>query len=97
MNTLSWTKNAEKTTTWLFLLGILKSYNVSIKVMINFYRVVIENILTTNILDRLRCTSKREFEKIDSIVWTAVRITGTSLHTIQSIYQNVLLKEPRIS
>ena len=33
-----------------FFLRILKSYNVSIDAMINFYCAVIERILTTNIL-----------------------------------------------
>ena len=54
MNTLSWTQNADKITKMgrqgLFFLNILKSYNININVMINFYRAVIEGILTTNMV-----------------------------------------------
>ena len=53
MNTLSWTQNAvkiiKKGRQRLFFLLILKSCNVDINVMINFYCSVIDSIWTTNI------------------------------------------------
>ena len=90
MNALFWTQNADKIIKKgrqkLFFLRILRSYNVDINVMINFYCVVIEIFLATNILVWFGCTSKREIKKIKSIIRTAERIIGTSLCTIQSIY-----------
>ena len=62
LNTLSWTQNADKiikNRRQMFFLHILKSYNVNIDVMINFYCAVIERILTTNILVWFGCTNKR--------------------------------------
>ena len=54
MNKLYWTQNADKIIKKgrqrLFFFRILKSYNVNINVKINFYRAVIEIIMTTNIL-----------------------------------------------
>ena len=63
MNTLSWTQNADKIIKngrqrLLFFLLILKSYNVNINVMINFYHAVIESIFTTNILVWFGCTMR---------------------------------------
>ena len=66
MNTSSWTQDADKIIKngrqRLFFLRILKSYNVNINVMITFYRVVIEIILTMNILVWFGCTNKREIK-----------------------------------
>ena len=63
MNTLTLTQNDQtiikKGRQRLFILHILKSYNVNINVMINFYRVVIESTLTTNILVWFGCTNNR--------------------------------------
>ena len=97
MNTSSWTQNADKRIKngrkkYLFFLHILKSYNGSIDVMINFYCAVIESILTANILVWFGCTNKREIQKIESIIRTAERIIVTSLRTIQSIYQERTIK-----
>ena len=68
INTLSWTQNADKIVEHgrhrLFFLHILKSYNVNINVLINFYCAVIEIILTTNLLVWFGCTNKREIKKI---------------------------------
>ena len=55
--------------------------------MINYYRTVIESILTTNILDWFGCTNKRKINKIESIIIKAESIIGSSLCTIQSNYQ----------
>ena len=92
MNTSSWTEIADKIIKdgrrSLFCLRILISYN-DINVMINFYRAVIESILTMSILVWFGCKNKREIKKIESIIRTAERITGTSLRTIQPIdHQN---------
>ena len=95
MNSLSWTQNADKiiknVKQRLFSLRILKSYNVNINVMINFYCAVNEGIFTTNILVWFRCTNKRTINKIELIIRTADRIIGTSLRTIQPINQDILL------
>ena len=96
MNTSSWIQNADKIIKngrqRLFFLRILKSYNVNINVMINFYRVVIQSILTTNILVWFWCTNKREIKRVESVIRTAERIISTSIHTIQSIYQERSIK-----
>ena len=94
MNTLSWTQNADLIIIdgrqgLLFFFLTLRSYNVDIDVMINFYCAVIEIILTTNILVWFWLTNKREMKKIESVIRTAERIIGTSLCAIQPIdHQN---------
>ena len=68
-DTLSWAQNADEIITkgrqgLLFFLLTLRSYNVDIDVMINFYRSVIESMFTTNILVWFGCTNKRKIKKI---------------------------------
>ena len=91
MNTSSWTQNADKIIQdgrqRLIFLPILKSYSVNINVIINFHRAVIESTLTTNILVWFGRTGKRKIKKVESIIRSAERIIGTTLRTIQSIYQ----------
>ena len=86
MNSLSWNQNADKINlkredNGCSFLRILKSYNVDINVMINFYCAVVESIFITNILIWFMCTNKREIKKIESIIRTADGIIGTSLRT----------------
>ena len=84
INTLSWTQDADKIMKFgikrLFYLRILKSYNVDINVVINFYFIVIKSVLTTNILVWFGCTNKREIKKIESII-RSDGIIDTSIRT----------------
>ena len=92
MSKLSWKQNADeiikKGRKRLFLLRFLRSYNVTINVMIYFYLAVIESILTTNILVCFWCTDNREIKIVQSFIRTAEGVIGTFLSTIQSINES---------
>ena len=96
MNTLSWTQKADKKKwkTKVVLLRVLRSCNVNINVMINFYHTAIESTWTTNIIVRFSAQIRGKSRKL-KIIRTAELILP-SVQFNQSV-RSVQLKEPRIS
>ncbi len=97
MDNLSWNENSDeilkKGRQRLFFLRTLESYGVSDHILVNFYRAIIESILTTNILVWFYSrVSQRDLGKLQSVIRSAERIIGTSLPSIHSLYQERALK-----
>ena len=96
MDTLSWKANSDeiikKGRQRMFFLRKLKSFGVKKDILINFYRAIIESILTTHILVWFGRINQNDLRKLESVIRTAERIIGTSLPSIHSIYQDRTLK-----
>ena len=89
-NDLTWDLNCmtllTKARQRLYFLRKLKSYNVNQTILIQFYRAIVESILTNSIIvwyDRATVYHKH---RLQSVVKNAQRIIGTSLPSLESLY-----------
>ena len=89
-NDLSWEFNSlsilSKARQRLYFLRKLKSFNVNKTILINFYRAIVESVLTTSItvwFDRTTCQIK---SKLQSIVRISEKIIGAPLPSLEFIY-----------
>ncbi|KAI5092222.1 gastrula zinc finger protein XlCGF28.1-like [Silurus meridionalis] len=86
---LSWTTNtsslAKKAHQRLFFLRALKKNQLSSDILVNFYRITIESILTSLITVWYGSCSVAEFKALQRAVKTAQRITGTPLPAMVDI------------
>ena len=85
----------------MYFLTKLKSFQVSSTTLINFYRAIIESILTQSIMvwyDRAS-KSKCDLGRLNSVIRNAEKLIGASLPSLESIYDrmaskmNTILKE----
>ena len=89
-NDLSWEFNSlsilSKARQRLYFLRKLKSFNVNKTILINFYRAIVESVLTTSItvwFDRTTCQMK---SKLQYIVRVSEKIIGAPLPSLELIY-----------
>lgn len=71
----------------LYFLRKLKSFNVSCNILVNFYRTIIESVLTQSILVWFDGVSKVNLDKLDAVVRNAEKIIGVNLPSLESIYE----------
>ena len=90
-NCLSWQTNTDylvkKAQQRLYFLRRLKKIGMSNSILVNFYRSVIESILTYAITVWFNNITKDELNSLERVVRTAQRIIGTELPSLHSIYQ----------
>ena len=95
-NDLSWHLNSvqilKKARQRLYLLRRLKSFGVRKEILVNFYRAIIENILTSAITVWFGRVTQKDLNRLCSVVRTAERIIGTGLPSLHSIYRERTLK-----
>ena len=102
---LSWhfncTELLKKARQRLYFLRILASFKVNSKILINFYRCVIESILTSNIIVWYGRATKKDLNLLSSVIKHAEYIIGVSLPSLHDIYlkriskkSNTILKDP---
>ena len=86
----------------MYFLTKLKSFQVSSTTLINFYRAIIESILTQSIMVWYDRTSKSKCDlgRLNSVIRNAEKLIGASLPSLESIYEdrtaskmNTILKE----
>ena len=89
-NDLTWGFNSDnillKARQRLYFLRKLNSYCVNKTILTNFYRAIIESILTSSITVWYDRATMRHKCKLQSVVKNAERIIGAPLPTLQSIY-----------
>ena len=93
-NELTWDINCtdilKKARQRMYFLRKLKSCGVNKVIMTNFYRAIIESILTRSIevwFDRLPVVN---LHKLESVVKNAEKIIGTNLKSLETLYQERL-------
>ena len=91
---LKWEKNTDrivkKAQQRLYFLRRLKKFGVHSYILFQFYRAVIESVLTFSIVVWYSSTSEKERTKLNKIVRTASRIIGTDLPSMETIYEKRL-------
>ena len=89
-NTLKWDINAEiiakKDQQRMFFLRQLKKFRVNKTILTQFYRAVIESVLTFSFTVWFGSASIHTKNMLEGIVKTASKITGSKLPSIESIY-----------
>ena len=79
----------------LYFLRQLKKFGVGQRVLIHFYRAVIESVLTFSITVWYGNASQRDKESLDRIVKIAVKIIGCELPSIESLYSVRLVRKSK--
>ena len=89
-NDLSWSVNSaeilKKANQRLYFLRKLKAYGVNQCILVNFYRAIIESVLTSSITVWYGRVSKSEVNKLSSVIRSAEKVIGTKLPSLDSIY-----------
>ena len=76
----------------LFFSRRLNSFRVCQCILVNFYRAIIESILCLSITVWFGQICVDDLRKLNSVVKSAERIIGTSLPSLDSIYNDRMLK-----
>ena len=96
-NKLTWDNHCQvtlrKARQRLYFLRKLKSIEVKQHVLINFYRAIIESILTFSITVWYDRASLNDLCKLQSVIRTSEKIIGTSLSSLESLYVSRLSKK----
>ncbi len=95
--TLKWDDNLrgiiKKSHQRLFFLRQLKKFGISKVGMVNFYRAVIESVLTFSLIVWFGSSTAQQRSQINNITRVASRIIGYDLPTIDEIYVSRLQKK----
>ena len=70
----------------MYFLRSLKSFRVHQSILVNFYRAIIESILTRSITVWFGSATQRDIDKLKSVIRNAEKIIGTGLPSLHSIY-----------
>ena len=96
---LSWSVNSmeilKKAKQRLYFLRKLKSYGVKQFILVNFYRAIIESILTSSITVWFGRVKQSDLKKLSSAIRSAEKIIGTGLPSLYSIYLERTSKKTR--
>eukprot|EP00745_Piridium_sociabile_P021190 TRINITY_DN32588_c0_g1_i7.p1 TRINITY_DN32588_c0_g1~~TRINITY_DN32588_c0_g1_i7.p1 ORF type:complete len:124 (-),score=15.51 TRINITY_DN32588_c0_g1_i7:72-443(-) len=96
---LRWEEHAaadrKKSQQRLYVLRRLKKFGVSQKIMIQFYRSIIESVLTFSISTWYGGTSQQEKNDLQRTVTTASKIIGCELPSLDTVYEQRVLHRAR--
>ncbi len=70
----------------LFFLCQLRKFNLPQELLKQFYSAIIESVLCTSINVWFSSATKSDLRRLRRVVWTAERIIGTTLPTLQELY-----------
>jgi hypothetical protein len=91
-NDLKWHVNSvdivKKARQRLYFLRVLKSFKVHQSVMISFYRGIIESVLTRSICVWFGSASKKDIDKMNSVIRSAEKLIGVGLPSLHAIYND---------
>ena len=76
----------------LYFLRRLRSFGLTTQITLNFYKVLIESVLTFSITVWFGSITVKEKFRLNRVVNTASKIIGRSLPSLESLYQQRLLK-----
>jgi hypothetical protein len=92
---LKWEDNAtairKKAQQRLYFLRQLRKFQVSQKVLLQFYHSIIESVLTFSITTWYGSTSQQDKKDLDRVVATASKIVGCELPSLEQIYEKRLV------
>ena len=71
----------------MYFLRLLKSFNVSSYILVNFYRSSIESILSNAILVWYKSATKKDIDKLNRVVKNASYVIGSSMRKLDTIYE----------
>ena len=80
----------------IYFLRQLASFNVNKNILLNFYRGIIESILTSSIIIWYGRITNEDLEKLNSIVRTCELIIGTELLPLNYIYFQRLERKTKL-
>ena len=87
---LKWTVNSaeilKKAKQRLYFLRKLKLFGANQVILINFYRTIIESIITSSIIVWFGRVNQADLNKLSSVIRSAEKIIGTGLPSLHSIY-----------
>ena len=97
---LSWNTNCcailKKAKQRLYFLRQLKSYHVNSKILIHFYRAIIQSIISSSILVWFDRAAQHDINKLSSVIRHSERIIGLPLPSLEEIYINRLTNKTKI-
>ncbi len=70
----------------LYFLRQLRKFNLPQELLKQFYSAIIESVLCTSITVWFSSATKSDLRRLWRVVWTAERIIGTTLPTLQELY-----------
>ncbi len=70
----------------------LRKINLPQELLIQFYSAIIESVLCTSITVWFSSATKSDLRRLRRVVWTAERIIGTTLRTLQELYSSRVSK-----
>ncbi len=70
----------------LYFLRQLRKFNLPQELLKQFYSAIIESVLCTSIAVWFSSATKSDLRRLRRVVWTAERINGTTLPTLQELY-----------
>ncbi len=70
----------------LYFLRQFRKINLPQKLLKQYYSAIIESVLCTSITVWFSSATKSDLWRLRSVVWTAERIIGTTLPTLQELY-----------
>ncbi len=76
----------------LYFLRQLRKFNLPQELLIQFYSAITESVLCTSITVWFSSATKSDLRRKQRVVWTAERIIGTTLPTLQELYLSRLSK-----
>ncbi|KAI7805357.1 hypothetical protein IRJ41_005667, partial [Triplophysa rosa] len=79
----------------LYFLHQLRKFNLPQELLLQFYSAVIESVLYTSITVWFGSAAKTDLRRLQRIVQTAERITGTTLPNLQELYSTRVSKRAR--
>ena len=96
---LTWGENVNvirvKAQQRLYFLRQLKKFGLSRDILVNFYRAVIESVLTSSLTVWYGATTQQQKDQLQSVVNSAIKITGCDLPSLDSLYEKRLLRKAR--
>ena len=92
LNTDAITKRAQQR---LYFLRQLKKFGLSKDILTQFYRSVVESVLTFSICVWYGSTSQQQKDRLERVVRTAGKIVGCELPSLESIYAKRLVDRAR--
>ncbi len=78
----------------LYFLRQLRKFNLPQELLKQFYSAIIESVLCTSITVWFSSATKSDLRRLQRVVWTAERIIGTTLPTLQELYLSRVSKRP---
>ena len=76
----------------LYFLRWLRSFGLSTQIILNFYKAVIESVLTFSTTVWFGSITVKEKLRLNRVVNTASQIIGSPLPSLESLYQQRLLR-----